>query len=163
MGEMTLAQAIEEIATLKEANARLKALLKPRWAAHQRLPFSRLERVILGLLVQIGEAPTEKIIELVWGDEIDGGPDDPNNVLKATMSYLRRKLAVIDVKITTVYGFGYIMSKEDRTKLAAGDFDNRFEEIRKQRHVKMEKRPVFARRKKPAVPMSDRPKGKWSW
>lgn len=159
---MTLEQALEEIETLKEANAQLRDMLGFRWTPHERLPLGKAERVILGLLVKTGQARNEQIAELVWGDRPDGGPDDINNNVKVHLSKLRRKLVPLGVTIKTLWNIGYVMSKEDRAKLT-GDLDAAFDAVREHKHIPLEHTAVVERRVKPEVPMSDRPKGKWAW
>ena len=162
MTAATLEQARTRIAELEEEVARLKRLLKLEWAPHRRLPFSEQEATVLGLLVRLGEAPRNKLFELLWGENNDGGADDPDNALKVVVHHLRRKLAPLGVEIRTLYGFGYLMSKEDRDKLKNGDLDRHFEAVRAHAKVALPRRTPVAR-KKVKIPVSDRPKGKWAW
>ncbi len=64
-------------------------------------------RKLLALLIARHTVSYEAIINELWGDCIDGGPDDPTNTIRAHVCYLRSFLARFDVAIETAIGLGY--------------------------------------------------------
>jgi len=49
----------------------------------------------------------ERVFFALWGNDIDGGPIDPRNVVYVTMARANAKLARLGYAIKTLRGFGY--------------------------------------------------------
>lgn len=64
-------------------------------------------RVILKALVQREFVPIESLIDLLWGHDPNGGPDDPLNVIRVHMAFVRRFLERFGVIVETSRGLGY--------------------------------------------------------
>jgi len=50
------------------------------------------------------------LIEALWGDDEDGGPLSPVNVLTVTIHRLRKKTACLGISIETIWGRGLLLT-----------------------------------------------------
>jgi len=72
---------------------------------------SRREHQILDLLnrrfgLMVG---WERLIDTLYAEDDDGGPDNPRNVLSVTVCALRRKMLDTGYQIVTVHSEGFIL------------------------------------------------------
>jgi DNA-binding response OmpR family regulator len=73
---------------------------------------TRREHQILNLLNrQFGlVVPWERLVDMLYASDDDGGPDNPKNVLSVTLCALRRKLLGTGYEIVTVNGEGLTLA-----------------------------------------------------
>lgn len=57
-------------------------------------PLGRVERRIVEALARAypGHISSDRLIDIIYGDKADGGPDNPRVIISVTMIRLRRKL-----------------------------------------------------------------------
>jgi DNA-binding response OmpR family regulator len=55
----------------------------------------------------------EHLTDLLWGDDPNGGPDWPQNVIRAMIHHAKRKMAGTGMSIVCVWGQGYHLSRPD--------------------------------------------------
>jgi DNA-binding response OmpR family regulator len=71
---------------------------------------------ILPLLTFREHVSYESLITSTWNDP-DGEPPSAKDTIKAQVSKLRKKLSKFEIRINPVWGSGYYLSREDRTKI----------------------------------------------
>ena len=84
-----------------------------------------MQRQILEFLLSRAFVRQEQMYNFLWGDSIDGGPDDPRKTMSVHMVYLRRLLQPAGVVIETRRGVGWRIPDQckqtARAVLAADD------------------------------------------
>jgi hypothetical protein len=65
-------------------------------------PLGPAERIILVELSKRQTVTMEHIIHVLYGHRIDGGPDDPANNFRVTLTRLRKKLSPLGIRIENV-------------------------------------------------------------
>jgi DNA-binding response OmpR family regulator len=76
---------------------------------------TRREHQILGLLnKRFGlMVAWERLIDMLYSDDSDGGPNDPKNVLSVALCTLRRKMLDTGYQIVTVPNEGLMLTHRD--------------------------------------------------
>lgn len=105
----------ERIAELEAENAWLRSLFEeggvvfpPAWdlsPAEGRLLIAVLRRPI---------AEWPYIIDVMYGHDPDGGPNDPVRTLRVIVSHLRPKLISAGIVLRTVWGRGFVIDEPTR-------------------------------------------------
>jgi DNA-binding response OmpR family regulator len=62
----------------------------------------------------------DQIFDLMWGTDIDGGPDNPISVARVQIHYLNRKLTAEGFRIEGVWGQGYRLLKQNAAPAPSG-------------------------------------------
>lgn len=57
-----------------------------------------------------------EIIDMLYGNDPDGGPNNASNVIYTQMISLRRKFEVVGIEIENVHGRGYRVDDTDRLR-----------------------------------------------
>jgi DNA-binding response OmpR family regulator len=55
----------------------------------------------------------ERLIDMLYSDDVDGGPDNPKNVMSVTLCTLRRKMLDTGYQIVTVPNEGLMLMYRD--------------------------------------------------
>lgn len=77
-------------------------------------------RLLTTLFLRVGTVtPYDLIIEAIWGDREDGGPENPKRSLDATLSTLRPALLSAGFTVVTVWGRGLILDPVHEMREAA--------------------------------------------
>lgn len=90
---------------------RVSALEDALGLTYEPPPFLGLtkgEARIVGVMFKAdGVATRQRLFAAMYADDPNGGPDDPDNVLKVMVYRIRRKLVPSRMSIETVWGVGY--------------------------------------------------------
>lgn len=107
---------------LKEANqllrdrvVELEALLGLKRTVPRALGFTPREEEIVGLLLKLENISREQMMVAMYGDR----PEPPDwRILDTFMCRVRKRLRRADIDIVTVWGRGWLLTKENKAKLA---------------------------------------------
>lgn len=65
-------------------------------------------RVVAALVKNGRPLSRQNLFDVLWGDDLDGGPELADNCLKVCISKIRKKIVGIPFKIDTIWGRGYV-------------------------------------------------------
>ena len=125
---MTLEQALERIADREREISRLEdEVRKYRTLAGfdkadklgRAVGVGGAKLMILTMLMSRQECSREALIDAMYGDRPDGGPEYAKKIIDISICKLRRKLVPFGVTIKTVWNWGYSIGKEDQQVLRA--------------------------------------------
>jgi len=67
-------------------------------------------RIVAALVKKQRPLSNESLYDVLWGDDVDGGPEFAENCLKVAISKIRKKIAGLPFSIETIWGKGYTAS-----------------------------------------------------
>ncbi len=108
---MTLEGALSRIGELEEQVRIYKAALGLGYRFPSIFQFTRREQVLLGILAARRVMTHDMMILGVYGECVDGGPDDVRNVLQVGMVILRKKLKRFGIEVRSMRQIGYEISE----------------------------------------------------
>lgn len=112
-----------KIALLEHENESLKAMILPKdWVPPEEFALTKYERIVLGAMYnKPGEVVTkENFFSLMYA--LNSTDETPQlKIIDVFICKLRKKLAIHDIQIETVWGEGYRISVETRDVLKNWD------------------------------------------
>jgi two-component system, cell cycle response regulator CtrA len=107
----------DDNASLRERVRQLEKMLGGGWRAPRAMRLSPQEEQILGILVAKSFVAYPTLVDWLYSEQADGGPEDPRNVITTTVSRIKSKLRPYGYDIDTSWGRGYSMSEWMRKEL----------------------------------------------
>ena len=116
---MTLERALERIAELEETIRQLKSERGDEIFFIDELPASKQGLTLLRLFLSRRIVTRQLMLDAMYDERNDGGPDCAQKVIDTTVCRLRKKLDPFGISLRTLRSQGYEISEADQTKLRA--------------------------------------------
>lgn len=100
---------------LRERVRALEDMLGMTFDAPLQLGLTEKEAMVLGLLSKVDMATKEAIMFHIYSDRPNDVPEI--KIVDVFVCKVRRKLKPFDISIQTIWGIGYRLTKDDKSKL----------------------------------------------
>ena len=120
MSEMSVASMRDRIEELEETVRQLRDIMRPKMQFTPDWCLTRQQAQVLALIYSRQLVPVAQCVEALGRQDNEGEGFDAANHVKVVVNHLRRKLRPVYIDFHTLYGQGYALDSENKTRVRAG-------------------------------------------